>query len=147
MISRGMILSFALLCLATDALSSAIPLQSRKTLNRSGRTYQPSATDANAIRLPIVRYGSQLRKRQEPYTVPFGFIDTLPHLEVGIGNSDPPQATKLLLDTGSSEFWVYSAALREDDSCKYEDGAMKFISQIMPGNGTVSHGRTLTGSN
>jgi hypothetical protein len=116
-----MILSLALLCLATGATSLTVPFRSPNTLERRGRTYQSSASDDDVLRLPIVRHERQFRKRQEAYTTPFGFIDTLPHLEVGIGNSDPPQITELLLDTGSSEFWVYSAALREDDSCKYEE--------------------------
>ena len=119
MVSYRVILCLVVLSIAKDVLSSSIPLQSRNSVKRRARTYQSSATDANTVRLPIVRYGSQLRKRQEAYTVPFGFIDTLPHLEVGIGNTDPPQETKLLLDTGSSEFWVYTAALRDEDVCKY----------------------------
>lgn len=116
---HGLLLYLALLCLAVDAAYLKSPPHAPKNLKRRGRTYQASDADNSARRFPIVRQQRQFRKRQEPYSTTFGFIDTLPHLDLGIGNTVPPQETRVLLDTGSSELWVYTPALRDDDTCKY----------------------------
>lgn len=117
-----MVSSLVLLCLTADAAFLKLPLDSPKDLKRRGRTYEPSFSDNDVLRFPIVRQERQFHKRQEPYTTPFAFIDTLPHLELGIGNTVPPQKTGVLIDTGSSELWVYSTALRDNGSCKSMDG-------------------------
>lgn len=119
---HGVVSWLLLLCLTADSALLKLPLDCPKGLERRGRTYQPSPSDIDVLRFPIVRQERRFHKRQEPYTTPFAFIDTLPHLELGIGNTVPPQETRVLIDTGSSELWVYSIALRDDGSCKLMEG-------------------------
>ncbi|KAK5052665.1 hypothetical protein LTR84_002530 [Exophiala bonariae] len=114
MIFNAICLCFALLSPAVDAAYLKNPSDTPKNVKRRGRTYQASDTDNNFHRFPVVRQQPQFHKRQEPTGTPFGFYEGLPHLDLGIGNSDPPQHTRVLLDTGSSELWVYTPALRDD---------------------------------